>query len=157
MTQRTYQAKPAEAQASRKWFVVDAEGQPLGRLASKLASVLSGKHKPSYTTHCDTGDFVVVVNAGKIKLTGNKLEQKHYYRHSGIPGGFRAESYKSLLERKPELPLEKAVKGMLPKNILGREMLTKLKVYGTPDHPHAAQKPEPLPLALVASETNHDR
>ena len=144
MSHRTFQAKPAEAQQSRKWFVVDAAGQPLGRLARKIASVLAGKHKPTYTTHCDTGDFVVVVNAGQIKLTGNKLDQKHYYSHSGIPGGFRAESYRHLMERKPTFPIEKAVKGMLPKSVLGREMLTKLKVYDTADHPHTAQKPEPL-------------
>jgi large subunit ribosomal protein L13 len=146
MTQRTFQAKPADAVSSRKWFVVDAAGQPLGRLASKIASILSGKHKPTYTTHTDTGDFVVVVNAGKVKLTGNKLDQKHLYSHSGIPGGFAAESYRHLLDRKPELPIEKAVKGMLPKSVLGREMITKLKVYATADHPHVAQQPELLKL-----------
>ena len=146
MIQRSYQAKPAEAVASRKWFVVDAEGKPLGRLASHIASVLTGKHKPTFTKHVDTGDFVVVVNAAKVKLSGNKLDQKYYYKHSGIPGGFKRESYRSLLDRKPEFPIEKAVKGMLPKNVLGREMLSKLKVYATADHPHAAQKPEPLTL-----------
>ena len=141
---RTFQAKPADAVAERKWYVVDAAGQPLGRLASKIASVLAGKHKPTYTRHVDTGDFVIVVNAGKVKLTGNKIDGKFYYHHSGIPGGFRRESYRHVLDRKPELPIEKAVKNMLPHNVLGREMLTKLKVYATPDHPHAAQKPEPL-------------
>ncbi|HEU4405776.1 MAG TPA: 50S ribosomal protein L13 [Polyangiaceae bacterium] len=146
--QRSYQAKPAEALAARKWFVIDAEGQPLGRLASRVASVLSGKHKPQYTTHVDTGDFVIVVNAAKVKLTGKKLDQKHYYHHSGIPGGFRRESYRRLLERKPTFPIEKAVKGMLPKSVLGRHMLDKLKVYEAADHPHAAQKPEPLTIAL---------
>ena len=146
MTQRTFQAKPVDAIAARKWFVVDASGQPLGRLATKIANVLSGKNKPTYTTHVDTGDFVVVVNCGKVKLTGKKLDQKHYSHHSGIPGGFSQESYRHILVRKPELPIQKAVKGMLPKSILGREMLTKLKVYATADHPHAAQQPEPLKL-----------
>jgi large subunit ribosomal protein L13 len=145
MTTRTFSANPADAQATRTWYVVNAEGQPLGRLASKIASVLSGKHKPSYTRHVDTGDFVVVVNAAKVQLTGNKLDQKHYYHHSAIPGGFKAESYRSLFERHPEFPIEKAVKGMLPKNPLGRQMLTKLKVYESADHPHAAQQPQPLP------------
>jgi large subunit ribosomal protein L13 len=144
MNPRTFQAKPADSLAARKWFVVDAAGQPLGRIASKIASVLAGKHKPTYTTHCDAGDFVIVVNAAKVGLSGNKLDQKYYYHHSGIPGGFSKESYRHLLERKPEFPIEKAVKGMLPKNVLGRSMLTKLKVYATPDHPHTAQKPEPL-------------
>ena len=144
MTSRTYVAKKAEADKSRAWFVVDAADKPLGRLASEIARVLRGKHKPTYTPHIDTGDFVIVVNAGKVKLTGNKLDKKFAYRHSGIPGGFRAEAYRHLIARKPEVPIEKAVRGMLPKNVLGREMLTKLKVYATPDHPHAAQQPKPL-------------
>ena len=144
MSQRTFVATKAYAEANRAWFVVDATDKSLGRLASQIASVLRGKHKPSYTTHEDTGDFVIVVNCDKIRLTGNKLDQKKLYTHSGIPGGFKAESYRHVLERKPELPIEKAVKGMLPKNVLGREMFTKLKVYSTPDHPHAAQKPQPL-------------
>ncbi len=139
------------AVATRSWYVVDAADKPLGRLASEIAAVLRGKHKPTFTPHVDCGDFVVVVNASKVKLTGGKLDKKFYYRHSGIPGGFKAESYRHLLERKPELPIEKAVKGMLPKNVLGREMLTKLKVYATPDHPHAAQKPAPLPSFAAAS------
>ena len=145
---RSYQAKPAEAIESRGWYVIDATDKPLGRLASQIASVLMGKHKPTFTNHVDTGDFVVVVNSSKVKLTGKKLDQKHYYHHSGIPGGFAKESYRSLLSRKPEFPLEKAVKGMLPKSVLGREMMTKLKVYATPDHPHAAQKPVAFPLPL---------
>lgn len=144
MIQRTFQAKPAEALTTRKWYVVDAAGQPLGRLASKIATILAGKHKPTYTTHVDTGDFVVVVNAGQVGLTGKKLDQKHYYHHSGNPGGFRSESYRDLIDRKPEFPIEKAVKGMLPKSVLGRQMLDKLKVYATADHPHTAQKPEAL-------------
>ena len=133
-----------QAQSTRAWYVVDAANKPLGRLASEIARVLRGKHKPTFTPHVDTGDFVIVVNADKVRLTGNKLDQKHYYSHSGIPGGFRAESYRHLIARKPSFPIEKAVRGMLPKNVLGRELLTKLKVYGGPDHPHAAQKPQPL-------------
>ena len=144
MTPSTLTAKKADADKSRAWFVVDATDKPLGRLASEIARVLRGKHKPSFTPHIDTGDFVIVVNASKVKLTGNKLDKKFFYHHSGIPGGFKAEAYRSLLERKPEWPIEKAVKGMLPKNVLGRQMLTKLKVYATPDHPHAAQQPKPL-------------
>ena len=144
---KSFSAKPAEALDQRKWWVIDAEGKALGRLASAIATVLRGKNKPTFTPHVDTGDFVIVVNAKKVKLTGRKLEQKMYYRHSGEPGGFRAEAYGHLLERKPELPVQKAVKGMLPKNILGRELITKLKVYGGPDHPHAAQKPELLPFS----------
>jgi large subunit ribosomal protein L13 len=142
--QKSFSAKPAEALPQRKWWVVDATDQPLGRLASKVAMVLRGKNKPTFTPHVDTGDFVIVVNAQKVKLTGRKLDQKMYVRHSGEPGGFREEAYGKLLQRKPELPIEKAVKGMLPKNILGRELLTKLKVYAGAEHPHAAQKPEPL-------------
>ena len=142
----TFVAKKESADLLRTWFVVDATDKPLGRLASEIASVLRGKHKPTYTPHVDTGDFVVVVNAGKIKLTGNKLDKKFYYRHSGIPGGFKADSYRKLLAETPEFPIEKAVKGMLPKNVLGRQMLTKLKVYATPDHPHVAQKPQVLEI-----------
>ena len=144
----TFVAKKESADLLRTWFVVDATDKPLGRLASEIARVLRGKHKPTYTPHVDTGDFVVVVNAGKIKLTGNKLDKKFYYRHSGIPGGFKADSYRQLLAEKPEFPIEKAVKGMLPKNVLGRQMITKLKVYATPDHPHAAQKPQPLTVNI---------
>lgn len=144
----TFVAKKESADLLRTWFVVDATDKPLGRLASEIARVLRGKHKPTYTPHVDTGDFVVVVNAGKIKLTGNKLDKKFYYRHSGIPGGFKADSYRKLLEETPTFPLEKAVKGMLPKNVLGRQMITKLKVYATPDHPHAAQKPQPLTVNI---------
>src|SRR5438445_8487153 len=119
---KSFAAKPAEAHAARKWWVVDAEGKPLGRLSSVIATVLRGKNKPTFTPHVDTGDFVIVVNAKKVRLTGRKLEQKLYVRHSGEPGGFRSEPYGELLERKPELPIQKAVKGMLPKNILGREL-----------------------------------
>jgi large subunit ribosomal protein L13 len=140
----TYVAKPAEAHATRKWFVVDAKDQPLGRLASKIATLLRGKHKPTYTPHVDTGDFVIVINAAQVKLTGNKATDKMYYRHSGYPGAIRGESFRHLVEKHPDAPLTLAVKGMLPKNVLGRQMLEKLKVYGGADHPHRAQKPETL-------------
>lgn len=143
---RTYVAKPAEAQANRKWWVVDAKGQSLGRVASRVASVLAGKHKAIYTPHVDTGDFVIVVNASHVKLTGNKAETKRYYRHSGYAGGIFSKGFAELAENRPEIPITKAVKGMLPKSVLGRHMLEKLKVYGGADHPHAAQKPEPLAL-----------
>jgi large subunit ribosomal protein L13 len=146
---RSFVMTKAQAQGSRAWWVIDATGKPLGRLASQVAHVLRGKHKPQYTPHEDTGDFVVVVNADKVLLTGNKLDKKFYYRHSGIPGGFRAESYRDLLARDGTFPVEKAVRGMLPKGVLGRQMITKLKLYATPDHPHAAQKP--LPLTSPAS------
>lgn len=148
MSQGSFLATPASAQAARVWFVVDATDKPLGRLASEIASVLRGKHKPTYTPHVDTGDHVVVVNADKIKLTGNKLDQKFYYSHSGIPGGFKAVPYRVLMAKKPEFPLEKAVKGMLPHNVLGRLMIKKLHVYATPDHPHAAQQPKPLNIEV---------
>jgi large subunit ribosomal protein L13 len=146
--QRTFVATKVTAQKDRVWFVVDATNKPLGRLASQVAHILRGKHKPTFTTHEDAGDFVIVVNADKVRLTGNKLDNKFYNHHSGIPGGFKAESYRHLLARKPEFPIEKAVKGMLPKNVLGREMITKLKVYATPDHPHAAQQPKPLTVKI---------
>ncbi len=142
--QKSFSAKPAEVRDQRKWWVVDASGQPLGRLASRIATILRGKNKPIFTPHVDTGDFVVVVNADKVKVTGRKAEQKTYSRHSGEPGGFRQETFEKVIVRKPEVPITKAVKGMLPKNILGRQLITKLKVYAGPDHPHAAQKPELL-------------
>src|SRR5580693_8265076 len=143
-TQSTFVMTRAQAQASRAWWVVDASGKPLGRLASEVARVLRGKHKPQYTPHEDTGDFVIVVNADKVMLTGAKLDKKFYYHHSAIPGGFKAESYRHLLARKATFPVEKAVRGMLPKGVLGRQMITKLKIYTTPDHPHVAQQPRPL-------------
>jgi large subunit ribosomal protein L13 len=141
---RTFVATPASARETRAWWVVDATGKSLGRVASEVARVLRGKHKATFTTHEDAGDFVVVVNAAKVVLTGNKLDQKAWNRHSGIPGGFKSTSYRELLVSKPTWPIEKAVKGMLPKNVLGRETFTKLKVYATADHPHAAQNPQPL-------------
>ena len=143
---KSFSAKPTEAHAARTWWVIDAEGKPLGRLASRIATVLRGKNKATFTPHVDTGDFVIVVNAAKVKLTGAKLDNKFWNRHSAIPGGFKATSYRKLLELKPEFPIEKAVKGMLPKNVLGREMFGKLKVYATPDHPHAAQQPKVLEI-----------
>ena len=124
--------------------VVDAEGLPLGRLASEIAQVLRGKHKPQYAPHIDVGDYVVVVNADKVAVTSSKSERKIYYRHSGFPGGLKEESFASLIERRPEAVIERAVKGMLPKNRLGRQMLKKLKVHAGPDHPHEAQSPQPL-------------
>lgn len=140
----TQSAKASEIE--RKWYVIDAAGQPLGRLASKVAHILRGKHRPEYTPHIDTGDFVIVTNAGQVQLTGNKLEGKQYHWHSGYPGGLRSEKAGHLRQRKPEVLIERAVKGMLPKNSLGRHMFRKLKVYAEGTHPHAAQKPEPLSL-----------
>jgi len=135
----TYIAKPGEVE--RKWWVVDATDQSLGRLASEVAAILRGKTKPEFTPHLDTGDFVIVVNAEKVKLTGNKLADKKYYRHSGYPGGFRATPYGELMRTKPEFVIEKAIKGMLPHNTLGRTQGKKVKVYRGPEHPHAAQQP----------------
>lgn len=143
--QKTYSARPGEV--GRKWFVVDADGQVLGRLASRVASVIRGKHKPPFTPHIDVGDFVVVVNAGKVKLTGQKLDDKLYRRHSGYPGGLVEIPYRRLLETHPERAIERAVWGMLPKGRLGRQLKGKLKVYAGPDHPHASQKPEPLTVS----------
>jgi large subunit ribosomal protein L13 len=139
---KTYVATATDRQ--RDWLVVDAEGQTLGRLATRIADALRGKRKPEYTPHVDTGDFVVVVNAEKIRVTGNKLEQKRYWRHSGYPGGIKSRSLAEMLDRRPEEVIRKAVKGMLPRNRLARKQLTKLKVYAGPDHPHAAQKPQPM-------------
>jgi len=140
----TYTAKPSEI--DRKWWVVDATDQPLGRLASRVASVLRGKHKPSFTPHLDTGDFVVVINAERVKLTGKKLDDKQYRTHSGIPGGFKERPYRWMLEHRAELAVERAITGMLPKGPLGRQFATKLKVYVGATHPHAAQKPAALAL-----------
>src|SRR5690554_2373907 len=136
----TYMAKPEEIQ--HEWYVIDADGQTLGRLATEIATILRGKHKTTFTPHVDTGDFVIVINAEKVKLTGNKLDQKKYYRHSGYPGGLKEMTYRRLLEKKPELIIEKAVKSMIPHNKLGRQIINKLKVYAGPDHPHQAQQPK---------------
>ena len=138
----SYMANPDKVE--RKWYVVDADGQTLGRLASEVAKVLRGKNKPIYTPHIDTGDYVIVVNADKVKVTGKKLDQKIYYRHSEYVGGMKETTLRELLAKKPERVVELAVKGMLPKGPLGRAMLTKLHVYAGAEHPHAAQKPEAL-------------
>lgn len=135
----TYMAKPETIQ--RAWYVLDASGKPLGRLATEAARILRGKHKPIFTPHVDTGDFVIVINAEKAILTGNKLMQKKYYRHSGYPGGIKEMTYKDLMEKKPTLAVEKAIKGMLPHNRLGSATAKKLKVYAGSEHPHAAQQP----------------
>lgn len=141
---KTSSAKPHEIE--RKWFVIDAQGQTLGRLATRVATVLRGKHKPIYTPHIDCGDYVIVVNAEKINVTGQKLDQKIYYRHSGYPGGLKQVTLRRQLQTHPERVIEAAVRGMLPKNRLGRKMFRKLKVYDGPNHPHQAQQPEPLDL-----------
>jgi large subunit ribosomal protein L13 len=143
---KTYVAKPSDRE--RNWLLVDASGKTLGRLATLIADVLRGKRKPQYTPHIDTGDFVVVVNAERIAVTGRKRQDKRYYRHSGYPGGLRSRTLDEMLERRPEEVLRLAVKGMLPRNRLARKQLTKLKIYAGPDHPHAAQKPRPLEEAV---------
>jgi large subunit ribosomal protein L13 len=140
----TYSAKKEDI--IRKWFIVDATGKTLGRLASTIATVLKGKTKPIYTTHVDTGDFVIVVNAGKVHLTGKKLEQKVYYRHSGYPGGLKSVTAGKLMKTRPENVIKMAVEGMLPKTQLGKQMLTKLKVYAGENHPHSAQQPAEMKL-----------
>jgi large subunit ribosomal protein L13 len=137
--QKTYTPKPADVE--RAWFVVDAEGIPLGRLSSEVAALLRGKHKPTYAPHVDGGDHVIVINAEKVAVTSDKSKTKIYYRHSGYPGGLKAESFERLQERRPEAIIERAIKGMLPKNRLGRQMGRKLKVYAGAEHPHAAQMP----------------
>jgi large subunit ribosomal protein L13 len=141
---KTFVATPENRQ--REWLLADAEGRTLGRLATQIADALRGKRKPEYTPHCDTGDFVVVVNAEKVRVTGNKLEEKRYWRHSGYPGGIRSRTLAEMLERKPEEVIRLAVRGMLPRNRLARKQLTKLKVYRGPEHPHSAQQPKPMKL-----------
>ncbi|GAA4860278.1 50S ribosomal protein L13 [Saccharopolyspora cebuensis] len=141
---RTYSPKPGEV--TRAWHVIDAEDVVLGRLATEAATLLRGKHKPMYAPHMDVGDFVVIVNAEKVALTGNKREQAFHYRHSGYPGGLRKQSFGQVLQSHPERLLEKAIKGMLPKNKLGRAMSKKLKVYAGPNHPHEAQNPQPFEI-----------
>lgn len=140
---RTYSAKSADL--DHRWYLVDAEGQTLGRLATRIADTLRGKRKPLYTPHVDSGDFVVVVNAEKVAVTGDKLRQKRYFRHSGYPGGLRSRTLEQQLDHRPTEVIRHAVKGMLPRNRLARQQITKLKIYAGPDHPHEAQKPEPLP------------
>lgn len=145
---RTYQPKPADVQ--RAWHVIDASDVVLGRLASQAAQLLRGKHKAYFAPHLDTGDFVIVINAGKVALSGAKREQARYHRHSGYPGGLRSTSYGTLLDTRPQLIVEKAIKGMLPKNKLGAAQATKLKVYAGPNHPHQAQQPTPFEIIQVA-------
>ncbi|GAA3120756.1 50S ribosomal protein L13 [Planomonospora alba] len=145
---RTYTPKPAEVE--RQWYVIDATDIVLGRLASHVATLLRGKHKPIFANHVDTGDFVIVINADKVALTGNKLETKKAYRHSGYPGGLRSMTYAELMDKRPERAVEKAVKGMLPKNALGRKMIKKLKVYSGSEHPHQAQQPVPFEINQIA-------
>jgi large subunit ribosomal protein L13 len=140
---RTYSPKAGDI--TREWYVIDAEGETLGRLATRVASVLRGKHKPTFAPHMDMGDHVVVINAEKIVVTGAKGEQKVYNSHSGYPGGIRAVPFAAMMERRPTEVVQKAITGMLPKNRLGRQMATKLRVYAGPEHPHAAQQPKPLP------------
>jgi large subunit ribosomal protein L13 len=141
---RTYSTKPEDIE--RKWYVVDAQGKTLGRLATRVASILKGKHKPGYSPFMDVGDFVIVVNADKIHVTGRKMDDHIYYQHSGYPGGLSRISLRDQLAKHPTRAVERAVKGMLPKNRLGRQMFRKLKVYATPEHPHEAQKPEKLEI-----------
>lgn len=141
---KTFSTKPTDIE--RKWFVVDAQGKTLGRLASEVATILKGKHKPIYVPHMDVGDYVIVVNAEKIHVTGRKLDQKIYHRHSGYPGGMREMTLRDQLDRYPTRAVTLAIRGMLPKNRLGRKMLSKLKVYAGPEHPHEAQRPEELEI-----------
>ena len=141
---KTYYAKPLEVE--REWVVIDATDQVLGRVAAKAAHILKGKHKPQYTPHVDTGDFVIIVNADKIRMTGTKATSKEYYRHSGFPGGLKMETFAEAMQKHPERVIEHAVKGMLPKNPLGRKQGKKLKVYVGPEHPHAAQKPREIKM-----------
>jgi large subunit ribosomal protein L13 len=147
MTVRTFSPKAADIQ--HHWHVIDASDVVLGRLASQTAILLRGKHKPIFAPHVDTGDFVIIINAAKVALSGNKLRDKMAYRHSGYPGGLRSMSYAELMQKNPERAVEKAVKGMLPKNTLGRQMLSKLKVYAGPEHPHKAQMPVPFEITQV--------
>ena len=140
MTTKSY--TPRAGEIERRWYVVDADGKTLGRLASQIAHVLRGKHKPTYSPHMDLGDHIVVINAEKIRVTGRKAEQKVYYRHTGYPGGLRTTTYEDMLNKHPERILRTAIKGMMPNNILGRQMFKKLRVYAGPDHGHAAQQPE---------------
>jgi large subunit ribosomal protein L13 len=152
MEVKTHTTKPSEV--TREWWLVDAEGVVLGRLASEVAKRLRGKHKPTFSPHIDTGDHVIVINASKVVLTGNKLLQKQAYRHSGYPGGLRAVPYSKLMAERPAAAVEKAVKGMLPSNRLGRAMLKKLKVYEGPEHKHSSQNPKPLNIKDVAAPKN---
>ncbi len=141
---KTYSPKPQDVE--RKWYVVDAEGQVLGRLATQIAHIARGKHKPMWAPHADVGDYIIVVNADKIRLTGRKADQKMYYRHSGYPGGLKSTSLRRMMEKRPEFVLQEAVRGMLPGNRLGRKLLKHVKIYASPTHPHESQQPETLEL-----------
>jgi large subunit ribosomal protein L13 len=152
MTVRTFSPKAADVQ--RQWHVIDASDVVLGRLASQAATLLRGKHKPIFAPHVDTGDFVIIVNASKVALSGNKLVDKRAYRHSGYPGGLRSVAYGDLMATSPERAVTKAVRGMLPKNTLGRQMLRKLKVYAGPEHPHQAQKPVPFEITQISQASS---
>jgi large subunit ribosomal protein L13 len=145
---RTYSPKPGEV--TRTWHVIDAQDVVLGRLATQAATLLRGKHKPTYAPHVDTGDFVVIINADKVALTGSKRDQEFQYRHSGFPGGLRKQSFGEVLDSRPDRLVEKAIKGMLPKNRLGRQIANKLKVYSGPNHPHAAQQPQAFEIKKIA-------
>src|SRR5882762_6606702 len=147
-TVRTFSPKPGDVQ--RQWLIIDAQDVVLGRLATQAATLLRGKHKPTFAPHVDTGDFVIVINAGKVALTGNKRQTKIAYRHSGFPGGLKSVNYEELLTKRPERAVELAVKGMLPHNRLGRQLIKKLKVYPGAEHPHTAQQPKPFEIVQVA-------
>lgn len=151
MNNKTFSPKVADL--TDEWWVVDATDLPLGRLASEVAQLIRGKHKPTFAPHVDGGDHVIVINASKVAIASNKSQEKIYYRHSGFPGGIKAETFESLLERRPKQVIERAVKGMLPKNRLGRKMASKLKVYAGPDHPHQAQKPQTLELPIRKADS----
>lgn len=151
MNNKTYSPKAADI--TRQWWVVDAADLPLGRVSSAVASILRGKHKATFAPHVDGGDHVIIINADRVAVTSGKVREKIYYRHSGFPGGLKAESFEHLIGRRPEVVLERAVKGMLPKNRLGRQMARKLKVYAGPNHPHAAQQPQPLELSIRKVES----
>jgi|SRR5579859_1271109 len=155
--QKTWSPKGAEAAASRRWHLIDAQGQTLGRLAVLIARLLRGKHKPNWTPHLDTGDFVVVINASQIAVTGNKMKQKMYYRHSNYPGGFKAVALQDYARKHPARPLEEAVRGMLPRNNMGDNLFRKLHVYAGPAHKHEAQTPVPYPMDEAARETGQNR
>ncbi|MGI8586665.1 MAG: 50S ribosomal protein L13 [Chloroflexia bacterium] len=155
--QKTWTPKGAEALASRQWHLIDAEGQTLGRIAVLIARLLRGKHKPNFTPHLDVGDYVVVINAAKVTVTGNKLRKKMYYRHSNYPGGFRAVALQDYARKHPTRPLEEAVRGMLPRNNMGDNLFRKLHVYAGPAHKHEAQNPTPYDMGLAADETGQHR
>jgi large subunit ribosomal protein L13 len=152
MSTKTYTPRAAEVEAQREWYVIDAAGQNLGRLATAVAQLLRGKHKPTFSPHLDMGDYVIVVNADKVVVSGKKAEEKMYYRHSGYMGGLKAIPFAEMLKKHPTLPVEEAVRGMIPHNRLGSRIMRKLKVYAGPDHPHAAQQPKPVRINADTGE-----